>query len=113
MSQMILPRWATPPENNAFATDRGWEIKNGNRLVILTSHRGLKAKVDALTNMTSMTVNSVKPEPTSRHVDVEITVPTLPNVEDVFDAADDDTDSSTTDILVKPKRVIKTTVKKR
>lgn len=133
-----IPNWARPPEHGAFATDRGWEIKNGERDVILTSHRGLKEKVDSLYKMKDITINDVMPEPQKRRKQQVINVPVLPNVDTVLPAVDDDVVTTDTDStgdvtlieqndeqtiveqtvsekpkLVVPKRSTKTVVKKR
>lgn len=133
-----IPNWARPPEHGAFATDRGWEIKNGERDVILTSHRGLKEKVDSLYKMKDITINDVMPEPQKRRKQQVINVPVLPNVDTVLPAVDDDVMTTDTDStgdvtlieqddeqtiveqtvsekpkLVVPKRSTKTVVKKR
>lgn len=92
-----IPNWAKPPEHGAFATDRGWEIKNGERDVILTSHRGLKEKVDSLYKMKDITINDVMPEPQKRRKQPVISVPVLPNVDAVLSAVDDDIMTTDTD----------------
>jgi hypothetical protein len=92
-----VPHWAIPPEHGAFATDRGWEIKNGERDVILTSHRGLKEKVDSLYKMKDITINDVMPEPQKRHKQQVVNVPVLPNVDTVLPAVDDDVMTIDTD----------------
>lgn len=92
-----VPHWAIPPEHGAFATDRGWEIKNGERNVILTSHRGLREKVESLYKIKSVTINDLMPEPQKRRKQPTVVVPVLPNVDAVLSAVDDDTMTTDTD----------------
>jgi len=103
MTQITMPNWARPPEEGAFATDRGWEVNNGKRVILLTSHRGLKEKVDALLKMKGVAAEDVQPiiKPRKRPSVAEPIDIQLPNVEDVLKPSGEPGD----DVLPEPQTV--------